>query len=265
MGNEGTSPGLFAVDDCVVLVVGGSSGIGRMMADGFVQAGARVYVASRDLDACEVVASELGELGSCAALGVDIADRDSIERLLGELGERESRLDVVVLAAGTTWAAPLAEYPERAFDRNWAVNLKGPFFVVVEALDLLRRGVESRGFASVIILGSSDGTLVPTWENYAYSASKAAVHHLTKHLASALAAENIRVNCLAPGAFRSRMSTFVFDDPVRTDELLDTIPLGREGSNDEAAGAALFLGSRASGYITGAVIPLDGGWAAVRP
>lgn len=245
----------------VALVTGGATGIGAMIAEGFVRAGKKTYVASRSRDRCAEVCARLSEWGECVPLALDLADMDSVRTCVAELAERETALEVLVNCAGTTWAAPLESYPEDAFDKNWAVNVKGPFYLTVGLLPLLRAGVSEAGRAGVVNIGSSDGTLVSTWDNFAYSASKAAMHHLTRQLATRLEPDGITVNCVAPGPFHSRMTDFVFTHPEILEPLLDTVPLGRAGTAEEAAGTVAFL---ASGRITGAVLPLDGGWAASR-
>jgi NAD(P)-dependent dehydrogenase (short-subunit alcohol dehydrogenase family) len=248
----------------VAVVTGGSSGIGAMLAEGFVAAGMRTYIASRKRQSCDEVAARLGGGDRCVPLTFDAADMQSTRSLAAQVAARESRVDVLVNCAGTTWSAPMEDYPESAFDKNWAVNVKAPYYLTVGLLPLLRANVALTGHASVINIGSSDGSLVSTWENFAYAASKAALHHLTRQLAARLASERITVNCIAPGPFASRMSAFVFQDPDTLAPLLETVPAGRAGVLGDVAGTALFLSSPSGSGVTGQVIPVDGGWAASR-
>jgi NAD(P)-dependent dehydrogenase (short-subunit alcohol dehydrogenase family) len=248
---------LFDVTGRHVLVTGGSRGIGEMIARGFHEAGATVYVSARTEEACRGVTDDLGDRG--VPLPGDISTQQGCRELADAVGAHTGRLDVLVNNAGVTWGDDLESYPDAGWDKVLAVNLKAPFHLTVACLSLLRAAVTEDRPARVINLGSVDGMHNPIWESYAYSASKAGVHRLTKHLAKRLAPENITVNAIAPGLFPSRMTRFVFDDPQGTQALEAEIPLGRFGGRDDAAGVAIFLASRAASWITGVVLPVDGG------
>ncbi|MFC0861386.1 SDR family oxidoreductase [Sphaerimonospora cavernae] len=249
---------LFSVVGKTVVVTGGSRGIGKMIARGFRDAGATVYISSRKKDELEATAAELG----CHAVQADLSTTEGIETLVEAVSARESRLDVLVNNAGASWGAPLDEYPEHAFDKVWNINVKGVFFLTRRFLPLLRAAASADDPARVINVGSVDGIRVSAMEHYAYSASKAGVHMLTRHLAHRLARESITVNAIAPGPFESKMMAFVLDDPAMRGAVESQIPLGRIGRPDDMAGAAVFLASRAGAYLTGTVIPVDGGLTA---
>jgi NAD(P)-dependent dehydrogenase (short-subunit alcohol dehydrogenase family) len=249
---------LFSVEGKTAVVTGGSRGIGLMIARGLVEAGARVYVSSRKADVCEQVAAELSKTGECLSLPADIGTIEGVEQLAASLAARESALHILVNNAGATWGAPLEEFPDSAFDKIWAVNVKAIFHLTVKCLPLLRKAATADDPARVINIGSIDGLRVPYFDNYAYSASKSAVHMLTRHLAHNLNKDHITVNAIAPGLFPSKMTNFVFEQ-FSGDQLSDGIPLGRVGQPDDMAGVAIFLASRAGSYLTGAVIPVDGG------
>ncbi|GHJ09283.1 3-oxoacyl-ACP reductase [Micromonospora humidisoli] len=250
---------LFSVDGKTVLVTGGSRGIGLMIARGFVRAGATVVVSSRKADVCEAVARELSAEGRCEAIPADLGDDAGADALAAAVHERYDRLDVLVNNAGATWGAPLESYPGSAFDKLWAVNVKAVFRLTTALLPALRAAASDDDPARVINIGSIDGLRVPAMEVYAYSATKAAVHMLTRNLAHQLAAERITVNAIAPGPFESKMMAFALDDPATRAAITQQVPLGRIGRPDDMAGAAIFLASRAGAYLTGAVIPVDGG------
>lgn len=251
--------GLFAVDGKTVLVTGGSRGIGLMIARGFVEAGAQVIISSRKADACAKVAAQLSEVGSCEAIPVDLSTAEGADRLAAAVLDRAPRLDVLVNNAGATWGAPLEDYPESAFDKLWAINVKAIFRLTTALLPGLRAAASPDDPARVINIGSVDGIRVPSMEVYAYSATKAAVHMLTRSLAHQLAAEHITVNAIAPGPFESKMMAFALNDPATRMAIEQEVPLGRIGRPDDMAGAAIYLASRAGSYLTGAVIPVDGG------
>lgn len=263
-GATSTAGSLFSVAGKVVLVTGGTSGIGRMVAAGFVEAGARVYVASRKPDACERTAVELSARGRCVGLVADLAEPGGPAALARALAEREEAVHVLVNSAGRTWGAPLEEYPDDAFDKVFALNVRAAFRLTVEMLPALRRVARAEDPARVINVGSVEGVRVPNWENYAYPASKAALHMLTRQLAGRLAAEFITVNAIAPGPFPSRMIAFAQNDESTWARIEQSIPLGRAGLPDDVAGVVLFLASRAGAYLTGAVVPVDGGLGAIN-
>jgi NAD(P)-dependent dehydrogenase (short-subunit alcohol dehydrogenase family) len=259
-----SSGDLFSVAGKVAVVTGGSRGIGAMIAGGLVRAGCRVYITARKKDACDAMAAELSAVGECISMPLDLAAAGGVTELVRAVSEREDRLHILVNNAGATWGAPLAEYPLEAFDKLWNVNVKALFALTVRSLPLLRAAAAPDDPARVINIGSIDGLGVPAMESYAYSTTKAGVHMLTRHLASRLAAESITVNAIAPGPFDSKMMAFALDDPQTRAAIAASVPLGRIGEPDDMAGATIFLASRAGRYLTGAVIPVDGGLSTIR-
>jgi len=249
---------LFSVTGKVVLVTGGSRGIGEMIARGFVDAGALVYISSRKADVCVALAEELSRGGVCVALPADLSHEDECRRLADEVARREDRLDVLVNNAGATWGAPMADYDERAFERVLALNVKAVFHMTKFLRPMLEAAGTLESPARVINIGSIDGLRAPRMETYAYSASKAAVHQLTRHLARFLA-PLVTVNAIAPGPFESKMMHATLE--AFGDEIAAAAPLQRIGRPSDMAGAAIFLASRAASYVTGAVLPVDGGIA----
>jgi NAD(P)-dependent dehydrogenase (short-subunit alcohol dehydrogenase family) len=250
---------LFDVAGKTALVTGGSRGIGQMIARGLVQAGARVIVSSRKNADVEGAAGELAELGDCVAIPGDISTPDGAAQLATATRERFAELDILVNNAGVVWGAPLEEFPPLGWEKVLHTNVEGVFHLTVALLPALRAAAEERGPARVINIGSIDGLRPPGVENYSYSASKAAVHMLTRHLAKRLASDQITVNAIAPGPFESKMMAFALDDPKVREGIEAAVPLGRIGHPDDVAGLALFLASRAGSYVTGAIIALDGG------
>jgi NAD(P)-dependent dehydrogenase (short-subunit alcohol dehydrogenase family) len=250
---------LFDVSGKTALVTGGSRGIGLMIARGLVQAGARVIVSSRKREDVEAAAGLLSELGECAAIPGDVSRPEDAARLADEVCSHFSSLDILVNNAGAVWGAPLEDFPPGGWDKVVHTNVEGVFHLTVALLPALRAAAEAEDPARVINIGSIDGLRTPAVENYSYSASKAAVHMLTRHLAKRLAAEHITVNAIAPGPFESKMMAFALEDPETRAAIEQSVPLGRIGRGDDVAGLAVFLASRAGAYVTGTVIPLDGG------
>lgn len=259
-GSTEFTTGLFGVAGKTALVTGGTSGIGAMIAEGLVRAGARVVVSSRKQQACEDTASRLRRLGDCTGVAADVSTPDGTATLAHAVDNVfGGTLDILVNNAGATWGAPLEDYPDSAWDKLVDLNLTGVFRLTVALLDSLRAAAGVEDPARVINIGSIAGLRVTSLENYAYSATKAAVHMLTRHLAGHLTGENVTVNAIAPGYFESRMSAFVFADPTAKEQLEHDIPQGRTGSLPDIAGLVQFLASRGGAYLTGSVIPLDGG------
>jgi NAD(P)-dependent dehydrogenase (short-subunit alcohol dehydrogenase family) len=248
---------LFSIEGKIAVVTGGSRGIGLMIARGMVEAGAKVYISARKADACNAAAQELSALGQCIAIPADVGTEEGCRFLADEVGKREERLHILVNNAGANWGAPMDQYPDSAFDKVFAVNVKGVFNLTRFMAPLLERAASDDDPARVINIGSIDGLQAPMLDTFAYSSSKAAVHHLTRVLAHKLAAKRITVNAIAPGPFESKMMAETlerFGDSIRA-----TNPLGRIGRPDDMAGTAIFLSSRAGAYLTGTVIPVDGG------
>lgn len=248
---------LFDIAGKVALVTGGSRGIGAMIARGYVENGVRVYISSRKQDACERMAQELSRYGTCIALPADLSTEAECRRLAKEIASREQALHILVNNAGANWGAPLEEYPDSAWDKVLSLNVKAVFHLTRALLPQLEAGARPGDPARVINIGSIDGLRVPLLETYAYSASKAALHHLTRVLAMQLASRNIAVNAVAPGPFESKMMAATLER--FRDAIIAACPLGRIGEPEDMAGIAIYLASRAGAYVTGAVIPVDGG------
>jgi NAD(P)-dependent dehydrogenase (short-subunit alcohol dehydrogenase family) len=248
---------LFSVAGKVVLVTGGSRGIGAMIARGFVENGATVYIASRKQQDVERTAAELSAHGRCIPLAADLGSEAGARALSEAIAAREPALHVLVNNAGANWGAPLAEFPDSAWDKVLALNVKAVFHLTRSCVPLLEKAARPGDPARVINIGSIDGLRVPLLETYAYSASKAAVHHMTRVLAMRLAAQGITVNAVAPGPFESKMMAATLDR--FRDSIVGSCPLGRIGEPEDMAGVAIYLASRAGAYVTGAVIPVDGG------
>jgi NAD(P)-dependent dehydrogenase (short-subunit alcohol dehydrogenase family) len=250
---------LFDLSGKVAVVTGGTRGIGLMMARGLLQAGARVYVSSRDAEAGNAAVAELSAFGTVASVPADLSREDACLRLADAVGEREERLHILVNNAGATWGEPLVTYPASAWDKVLDLNLKAPFTLTRAFLPLLEEAGTADDPARVVNTGSIDGLHVPPMHTYAYSASKAGLHHLTRVLARELGPRNITVNAVAPGPFESKMmaETLRLFGP----QIAERAPLRRIGRPDDMAGVVVYLTSRAGAYVTGAVIPVDGGIA----
>jgi NAD(P)-dependent dehydrogenase (short-subunit alcohol dehydrogenase family) len=247
---------LFSVDGKVALVTGGTSGIGRMIAAGLIDAGVRVYIASRKAEVCAEVAAELSIRGECLAIPADLSTEAGCAGLARALADSEETLHLLVNNAGATWGAPLKAHDEAAWERVLSLNVKGVFHLTRFLAPLLTASGTADDPSRVINIGSVDGLRVPQAENYAYAASKAALHHLTRQLARTLA-PLVTVNALAPGPFESRMMAPLLR--TMSDQIIARSPLQRLGREDDVVGATIFLASRAGSYLTGAVVPVDGG------
>lgn len=251
---------LFSIAGKTALVTGGTRGIGMMIARGFLEAGASVYISSRKTDAVASAEAELSKIGPCVGIPADLSKESECIRLAKEISDRESKLDILVNNAGANWGAPIDQFDEAAWERVLSVNVKGVFHLTRACLPLLRVAGTAEEPARVINIGSIDGIQVPALETYSYSASKAAVHQLTRHLAKRLG-PSITVNAIAPGPFESQMMKATLEK--FGDSIAASAPLKRIGRPDDMAGAAIYLASRAGSYLTGAVIPVDGGIATV--
>ncbi len=248
--------GLFDLTGKRALVTGGTRGIGLMIARGLLDAGASVTISSRNAQACEDARAELAGHGDVLAVPADLATEAECLRLAGTV---EGPLHILVNNAGATWGAPLEEFPASAWDKVLDLNLKSPFFLTRALLPRLEEAASAEDPARVINIGSIDGLRVPALPTYSYSTSKAALHMLTKVLAKELGPRHITVNAVAPGPFASKMMAATLD--AFGDAIAAAAPLGRIGRPDDMAGVAVFLASRAGSYVTGAIIPVDGGIA----
>jgi NAD(P)-dependent dehydrogenase (short-subunit alcohol dehydrogenase family) len=252
---------LFDLTGKVAVVTGGTRGIGLMIARGLLQAGASVYISSRKREAGEAAVAELAAHGRVVSVPADLAREEECTRLAAEIGRSEERIHVLVNNAGATWGAPLEEFPASAWDRALDLNLKAPFRLTRAFLPLLEAAGTADDPARVINIGSIDGLRVPAFPTYSYSASKAGVHQLTRVLARELGPRHITVNAVAPGPFESKMMAAVLAE--YGEEIAAGSPLGRIGRPDDMAGVAVYLSGRAGAWVTGAIIPVDGGiWSA---
>ncbi len=246
---------LFSLKGRTALITGGSRGIGRMMAAGFLAQGARVYISARKAAACDQTAKELSAMGLCVSLPGDVATVEGARALAAAFAAREQKLDILVNNAGAAWGAPFDEFPESGWDKVVDTNLKGPFFLTQALIAQLRLAGKDR-LAKVINIASIDGVSVNPQETYSYAASKAGLIHMTRRMALRLIKDNIAVTAIAPGAFPSDMNREARD---HAEEVSGHIPAGRIGNADDIAGAAIYLASRAGDYVVGETLVVDGG------
>lgn len=250
---------LFSLAGRVALVTGGSRGIGRMIARGFIESGAKVYISARKADACEATARALSAGGgTCVALPQDISTVAGCQALADALRAREPKLDILVNNAGAAWAAEFDEFPEHGWDKVMNLNLKSPFFLTQILHPLLKAAASDEQPAKVINIASIDGIRLNPLETYSYHASKSALIYLTRRMAARLVSERIVVNAIAPGPFASEMNRAARD---HAEEVAARTPLRRIGRDEDMAGTAVFLASRAGDYVVGDTIAVDGGIA----
>jgi NAD(P)-dependent dehydrogenase (short-subunit alcohol dehydrogenase family) len=256
---------LFSLRGRIALVTGGSRGIGKMIAAGFLSQGAaKVYITARKAAACEATAKELSAAydGECVALPIDISTNAGIETLAGEITKREGKLDILVNNAGAAWGADFDDFPESGWDKVINLNLKTPFFLTKALAALLRAAASAEKPAKVINIASIDGIFVNPLETYSYAASKSGLIHLTRRMAAKLIDDHIVVSAIAPGPFRSDMNKAARDN---ANEVATRVPAGRIGTDEDMAGAAIYLASRAGDYVVGATIAVDGGIVYANP
>ncbi|MFT3778684.1 MAG: SDR family oxidoreductase [Ottowia sp.] len=246
---------LFSLKGRSALVTGGSRGIGRMIAEGYLRAGARVYISARKAEACDATARELSALGHCVSLPADVSTLEGVQKLVAAYQQHEPSLDILVNNAGAAWGAPYDEFPESGWDKVVDLNMKTPFFLTQALTPLLKKAATDH-LAKVIHIASIDGITVNPWETYSYAASKAGLIHLTKRMALRLAPERIIVSAIAPGPFASEMNKTARD---HADEVAERTPAGRIGTPEDMAGAAIYLASRAGDYVVGSTLVVDGG------
>jgi NAD(P)-dependent dehydrogenase (short-subunit alcohol dehydrogenase family) len=246
---------LFSLKGRSALITGGSRGIGKMIATGFLTQGARVYISARKADACDQMAAELSLLGPCVSLPADVSTPEGIAELVQAYSAHESSLDILVNNAGAAWGEPFDQFGEKGWDKVVDLNLKSPFFLTQALHGLLQKGAVHH-VAKVINIASIDGIAVNPMETYSYAASKAGLIHLTRRMAIRLIKDNIAVSAIAPGAFASDMNRDARD---HGDDVAKRIPAGRIGTDEDMAGAAIFLASRAGDYVVGSTITVDGG------
>jgi NAD(P)-dependent dehydrogenase (short-subunit alcohol dehydrogenase family) len=248
---------LFDISGKVALVTGGSRGIGEMIAHGYVANGVKTYISARKAEACDTTAAILSERGECISMPADLSTTVGIQQLVDEINKREDKLDILVNNAGATWGAPIEEFPESGRDKVMDINVKAPFFLTQGLLPLLEASASAEDPARIIMIGSIDGLNINRLPTFSYGPSKAAVHHLARTLAYHLADRHITANAIAPGLFPSKMTAATID--AMGDQIIQSTPLKRAGKSTDMAGAAIYLASKAASFVTGVVIPVDGG------
>ncbi|OFJ41123.1 3-oxoacyl-ACP reductase [Pseudomonas koreensis] len=251
----------FSLQGRTALVTGGTRGIGKMIAKAFVEAGAHVYVCSRDVEACQQTAEELGALGTCHGVAANLATEEGVRELAARLGEQITHLDILVNNAGTTWGAPLESYPVKGWEKVMQLNVTSVFSCIQQFLPLLRRAGSAANPARIINIGSVAGISSFGEQAYAYGPSKAALHQLSRILARELVSQHINVNVIAPGRFPSKMTQHIGNHEQALAEDTALIPMKRWGREEEMAALAISLASTAGAYMTGNIIPLDGGFS----
>ena len=253
---------LFDINGKTAVVTGGSSGIGAMIARGLLENGAKVYITARKEERLNAMAEELSQYGEVVAIAADMSNLEGIESFVAAGSAKEDKLDILINNAGANWAAPVDQYPEGGWDKVMDINLKSIFFTTQKFLPLLKASGNAEDPARVVNIASINGIRNPGMPNYAYSASKSGVIALTEHLATDFAHWNINVNAIAPGLFPSSMTKQIVGNDDMTKAVVQQIPRGRMGEPEDIAGTAIYLCSRASAWVLGQTIPLDGGMIA---
>lgn len=248
---------LFSLSGKIAVVTGGSRGIGAMIARGFVEQGVKTYITSRKLEELQSTADELSKFGECIPVQSDLSTMDGVKAFAGTIKASEAEIHILVNNAGASWGASIDDYPESGWDKVMNLNVKSIFFLTQQLLPVLRAAGNHEDPARVINISSINGLANPTMPVYAYSASKAAVIHMTRHMAADLAGENINVNGIAPGFFHSKMTAGLLDQ--YEEQLLAKTPRARFGTVEDMAGTAIYLSSRASAWVVGHTVVLDGG------
>jgi NAD(P)-dependent dehydrogenase (short-subunit alcohol dehydrogenase family) len=250
---------LFSVRGKLAVITGGSRGIGEMIARAYIENGARLIITARNAAVCDGLAAELSKIGECTSIPADLSKMEEIERFAAEVAKREKKVDILVNNAGASWGAPFDDFPESGWDKVIDLNVKSVFFLTQKLIKQLEAAGTADNYARVINIGSIDGQHVSDLETYSYAASKAGVLHMTKMMAKFLAGRHIAVNAIAPGFFPSKMTAAI---PAEFSTAMQSeTPMKRWGNADDMGGVALFLGSRASGFLCGSVVTVDGGYA----
>lgn len=255
---------LFDISGKVAIVTGGANGLGRMIAQGLVEAGATVYFTSRKQADCDEAEKEMSASGTCHGIAADLSTPEGVVALAKEISGKEPAIHILINNAGRTWGAPLESFPDKAWPQVMAVNLQAPFTLVRELLPNLKRAGTEDDPARVINIGSIAGAAVEKLSAYSYAASKAAIHQLSKELAADLAAYHITVNAIVPGYFPTQMTSHIRKEDEKLNGLMARVPLGRLGSASDMVGTCIFLSSRAGAYITGVNLSVDGGMLGCR-
>lgn len=248
---------LFNVEGKVALVTGGSRGIGAMIAEGFVKNGVKTYITSRKSEQCNQKADDLSKFGECISIPANLTDMNEMDKLVNHIKKNEKQFNFLINNAGAAWGASFDEFPENGWDKVMDTNVKSVFFLTQKLAKILEKSGNNSDPSRVINVGSIDGIGIPRAETYSYPASKAAVHQLTRVLANRLAHRNININAIAPGPFQSNMMAHTLEE--YGEQIKASVPRGRIGVPADMAGTAIFLCSKASSYITGSIIPVDGG------
>jgi NAD(P)-dependent dehydrogenase (short-subunit alcohol dehydrogenase family) len=258
---------LFGLDGKVAIVTGGSRGIGFMIAAGLVTNGVTTYITARKAAACDAAAAELDALSaraSCFSIPADLAEPEGVETFVSTVRRHTDNVDILVNNAGAAWGAPLGEFPDSGFDKVLNINVKAPFMLTQALLPELEAGATAADPARVIMIGSIDGIRVPIGDNYSYSAAKAGVQMLARHLAAHVVDRHITVNSIAPGPFESKMMEYMLESDESRNRVIEQVPRKRIGTAEDIAGTVIFLASRAGAFTTGATIPVDGGISTTR-